>query len=46
MLKPIAIPMLIPINNVTYFIMHTGMYERTINMQLLLLLALDIQDHI
>jgi len=44
MLKPIAIPMLIPTNNVTYFIIHTGMCEHTINMQSLLLLALYIQD--
>ena len=44
MLKPIAIPMLIPMNNVTYFIIHTGMCEHIINMQLLLLLALDIRD--
>jgi len=38
--------MLIPTNNVTYFIIHTGMCVHIINMQLLLLLALDIQDHI
>jgi len=39
-----AIPILIPINNVTYFIIHIEMCERTINMQLLLLLSLDIRD--
>ena len=46
MLNPIAIPIETPINNITYFIIHTGMCEHTINTQLLLLLALDTQDHI
>ena len=38
--------MLIPINNVTYFIIHIWKSVRKINMRLLLGLALDIQGRI